>query len=205
MADIDGTQHRELFRRELWNRRELHAFAGVQRVANGDAPRIDDTDDVARKCFGNGFPVAPEEPVDARHAERGVEPRVHDRHVFGEPPRADAQERDTIAVTRVHVRLDLEDEAREIRIGRLDGADVRGARARARRQREQRVKKRLDAEVVQRAAEEDRCLLRAAIGVPIESRAGAGDDRNGVDQLLLAAIADQLVHFRRVGAGHDNR
>ena len=47
------------------------------------------------------------------------EPFVDDRHVLRQPARADADEGHAIAMPRVHVRLDLEHEAGEVRIGRL--------------------------------------------------------------------------------------
>src|SRR5207247_5102440 len=55
-----------------------------------------------------------------------------------------------------------------------------------------------------RAAEEDRCLPRAAIGIGIEAGPRARDDVDRVDELLLAAAADQLGDLRRLRAGDDD-
>ena len=81
-------------------------------------------------------------------------------HAAGEPPRADAHEGDAVAVLGIHVRLDLEDEAREGRgVGR-QRADRGGAGARRRGQVDEVVEERLEAEVVHGAAEEHRRHLR---------------------------------------------
>jgi hypothetical protein len=67
------------------------------------------------------------------------------------------------------------------------------------------VQERLDAEVVQRAAEKDRSLPRAAVRLAIEPRSGARDDLDRVDQLFLPALAHELRDFLRLSAGDDDR
>ena len=80
-------------------------------------------------------------------------------HAALEAARADAHERDAVAVRRVHVGLDLEDHAGELLLVGLDHALDRGAVARRRRQVDQRVEHLAHAEVVDRRAEEHRRLL----------------------------------------------
>ena len=77
---------------------------------------------------------------------------------FVEPAGADADEGDAIAMTRIHVRLDLEDEPGEALVDRAHLAGVAGARLRRRRELDERLQKRLEPEVGQRAAEEHRRL-----------------------------------------------
>ena len=77
-------------------------------------------------------------------------------HVRFEVTRDDSYEGYAVAVLRVHVRLDLEHEARERRVFRLHVAGVRFARPRRRRQLQELAEKRLDAEIRERRAEEDR-------------------------------------------------
>jgi predicted transcriptional regulator len=74
---------------------------------------------------------------------------------------ADAQEGDTVAVRRVHVRLDLEHEAGELVLFRVHHAAAGLARTRRRRVLDEGVEQLLDAEVVDRGAEEHRGLLAA--------------------------------------------
>ncbi len=57
-------------------------------------------------------------------------------------------------------------------VGRISPASLRRG-AGLRRERQQRAQKRLDAEVVQRAAEEDRRLALLPVGLQVEARAGA--------------------------------
>src|SRR6185503_1847576 len=62
-----------------------------------------------------------------------------------------------------------------------------------RSQRQQRVQKRLHAEVVQRASEEDWCLSGLLVGIGIKTGARTGDDLDRLDQLPLALGSDQFV------------
>ena len=59
---------------------------------------------------------------------------------------------------------------------------VAQAWGRAGRERQQRAQKRLDAEVVQRAAEEHRRLSFLPVRLEVEARAGALDHPSGFDQ-----------------------
>ena len=161
--DVGRPQDRKLLRRKLRNRRKLDGLPAYSVSPIAMRPGL---------TTRRRRPERPREPSRDRGRRTGrrataaarVEPRVDHEHVLRQPARADAQERDAIAVARVHVRLDLEDEPREVGIGRLDVPASARRGPRRRRERQQRVQKRLDAEVVQRAAEEDRCLLRVPVG-----------------------------------------
>src|SRR5262245_55095268 len=64
------------------------------------------------------------------------------------------------------------------------------------------MQKRLHAEIVECAAEEDWCLLRLPVCFGIEASAGAGDDFHGVDQLSLALGSYEFFDCR-VGRSGD--
>ena len=86
-------------------------------------------------------------------ASLSVLPGAHVRHLHAalEPPRADAHERDAVAVRAIHVRLDLEDEAREARRGRARRRpSASRAAAAAGASSKKRLEERLEAEVVDR-------------------------------------------------------
>ena len=106
---------------------------------------------------------------------------------------------------RIHVRLHLEHEAGKIRIRRQDQPHVAQARCGAWRERQQRAQKRLDAKVVERAAEEDRRLTFLAIGLQVEARSRALDHPCRLDQPLLALGADETLDRRIAWIRHGNR
>ena len=120
--------------------RKRTGVAGVHRVADAELSGIDQPDDVAGVGDVDRLAVAAEEPVGARRANQLADAAV------GAPScpcvnsaRADAHERDAIAMPRVHVRLDLEHEAGEAIVGRADDAGVAFARLRRRREIDQRA------------------------------------------------------------------
>ena len=118
----------EALRREARHRRELDRLALAEGVADGEEPRIDQPDHVAGERLLDRLPVLTEEPVRAGEADRPAQARVEDLHVLLEAPGADPQEGHPVAVARVHVRLDLEDEAGEIGVVRRHRAAVALAR-----------------------------------------------------------------------------
>ena len=142
--------------------------------------------------------LAAEEAIRPRRANLLPFARVGDHHVLLEHARAHAQERDAIAMPLVHVRLDLEHEAAEVRRLGRNHAVIAVAALRRRRQFGQRVQERLEAEVRQRAAEEHRRVLEVEIRLVIERGARAGDERGLVDQVLPRVLADQFRQLRIV-------
>ena len=150
-AEVLGREPRQL--------RKPHRPVGVQRVADGELPRVHQADHVAGIGDGNRLAVAAEEPERPRRPQRAPAAAVEQHHVLLEPAGTDPQEGDAIAMPRIHVRLDLEDVGGEARIGRDDQLAVFGlARLRRRRQVDQRAEERLEPEIGQRAAEEHRRL-----------------------------------------------
>ena len=104
-----------MFRGKGGNRRKLDRRALVERVADREGARIGQADDVARIGDVERFAVVGEELHRAREADFFAGARVAHRHVALELARADAHEGDAIAMARIHVRLNLEDEAGEAR------------------------------------------------------------------------------------------
>src|SRR2546423_6519773 len=102
----------------------------MQRVADREMPGIDETDDVARVRHVDRLAIATEEAVGARGPERLPDAAVEHHHVFGETARTHTDERDSVAMARIHVRLDLELETAEALIGGADGSRFGLARLR---------------------------------------------------------------------------
>ena len=85
----------------------------------------------------------------------------------------------------VHVRLDLEDEARELLLHRLHGALVGHTRQRARRPVHHGVEDVIDAEVTQRGAEEHRGHLTVDELLLVEFVAGTLDQLELLEEALV--------------------
>src|SRR5438128_11022454 len=147
----------------------------MERVADREMSRVDETDDVARVGHADRLAIAAEEPIRARGPERLPHAAVGHHHVLGEPAGADADERDTIAMTRIHVRLNLEHEAAEAFVGGVHDTRMRRARLRRWRKVDERLEEWLEAEVRQRAAEEDGRLPARQVFRHVELRAGRAD------------------------------
>ena len=120
-------------------------------------------------------------------------------HAFLVAAGADAQKGDAVAVRRVHVRLDLEHEAGELGLARVDTALFRRPRARRRRVLGECIEQFLDAEVVDGRAKKHRGLLAAQVGVDVEFVAGTAHQFDLVAQ-LLRLVAEHLVEARVVQA-----
>ena len=85
-------------------------------------------------------------------------PAVRQGHVFDEAPGADAHERDSVAVTRVHVRLNLEHKTGEPIVRRVHGTCVAHSGLWTRRNVDECLQEGLESEVGERTAEEHRSL-----------------------------------------------
>ena len=164
----------------------------MHRVADGELPRVDEAENVAGVRHVDRFAVAAEKAVRARRAQLLADAAVRQHHVFLETARADAHERHAIAVARIHVRLNLEDEAGEPLVGRRDNARIARPRRRRRRQIDERLQKRLEAEVRQRAAEEHRRLNAGQILLDVELRSGRADDVERLAKVRVHPLADHL-------------
>ena len=104
---------------------------------------------------------------------------------------ADAHKRQPVAVGLVHVRLNFEDERREIWIKRVDLTAVGHTRQGRRRHAEELLEERLHAEVRQRRAEEYRRQLSVAHLVHVKF-APRAEQLHIVAQLRMPPLAEDL-------------
>ena len=111
-------------------------------------------------------------------------------HAAAEGARAQPHEGDAVAVVGVHVRLDLEDEARDFAAAGLDRLRLGRLRPRRRRPGAERVEQLGDADALERRAEEHRRQVAAAKGVEVEGRAAR-----------RCAISSDSLRGRVVAAG----
>ena len=123
----------EEFRREVGDAGELQFFAFGEGVADADGAVVVDADDVASDGGVDVFALGGEEGECVRDFDVARKPHLAQFHARGEGAGVDAHEGDAVAVFRVHVRLDFEDEAAEFRFFRGNGAGGGGAGARRRR------------------------------------------------------------------------
>jgi hypothetical protein len=196
---------REAFRREARNRIKLDRWPGTQRIANLKDAWISKADHIAGKGLVDRLTLARKQAMRASHADRPPQPRVVDEHVLGKSARADPQERHTIAMQRIHIRLNLEHKSGEAFAGGIDQPAVAGARAGRRRQAQQRIQERLDTEVVERAAEEHRCQVAVTEAGVIEQRASALQQIDLVVQPAVRRCAQQLTQRQIIDCGDMDR
>ena len=114
--------------------------AGVERVADAELAGADQADDVAGQASSTVSRSWAKSWCELREPDLLAGADVVHLHVAREAARADAHERDAVAVRRVHVRLDLEDEAGELGVARAGpGRSSLGARRGGGRELEERV------------------------------------------------------------------
>jgi hypothetical protein len=106
-------------------------------------------------------------------------------HAALEVARGDAHEGDAVAMRRVHVGLDLEDDAAELLLVRVHGALDGAAVARRRRQIDEGVEHLAHAEVVDGRAEEHRRLPAGEEGRAVERRRRVGEQLDLAFGLLV--------------------
>ncbi|MNQ30529.1 hypothetical protein D3C85_438740 [compost metagenome] len=123
-------------------------------------------------------------------------------HALGVGAGDDAHEGDTVAVFRIHVRLDLEHEAGELLLGGHHFAALGLARHGGRGPVGQAVQHVVDAEVTQCGTEEDRGHLAGDEGLVIELRRGALHQLQFAAQLGGQIFTDGGVQLRVVQPLH---
>ena len=183
---------REELRRKDRDARVAQLSAGGQRVAQREDARVEQADDVAGVGVFHGLALVGHELLRLLELDRLVGAAVPDGHALGEHARADAHERQPVAVGGVHVRLNLEDEAGEVRVGRLHGAHialVRGGRGGV---FEEAGEERLHAEVGDGRAEEHRRERARAHLLEVEGVARHIQQLDFVHQAGIQALAEHL-------------
>jgi hypothetical protein len=122
-------------------------------------------------------------------------------HAAFELSRADPDEGDAVAVVGVHVGLDLEDEGRHLRLGRMHGPAVGFLVARRRAEIAERLDQVAHAEIPERRSEEDRCQVPLAERLQVEWAAGLAREFQFVDEggpVIVGQQAGDLVRIRTV-------
>ena len=184
----------EQLRGEIGDSGEGELLALGERVADVDGAVVVQADDVACPGLVRMLAVCGHERQRIRDADFLSEPHVMKAHSATVGARADAQERDPVAVPGIHVGLDLEHEACQGSLVRFDHAGGRDSRPRRRRMIHERMQQFLDAEIRDRRAEVDRRLPSGEVGAGIECGHRAADeldlvaDRRGI-------VAEERARF----------
>ena len=171
-------------------------WPGVQAVADPQTAGIDQTDDVARPGFVDGVPVGPEHRRRVLGGEGPGRSAVRQHHASLEASGAHPDERNTIAMGRVHICLNLEDEPGELRIQSPGRAVDIGDRRRPGRQIDHGVQEMAHPEVRQRRAHEQRAGSPGQKALHIQ--AGADLVEEGA---LLHGVRPGVAQLRVRGRG----
>ena len=172
-------------------RKHALALGVAHRVADCKHARVKNTDDVARVGLVYDRTVLRHQLL--RRGEHHLFARAHVQHLFTahKLARADAHERDAVAVRLVHVRLDLEHKRREMVVERVDHADIRRARGRRRGHLQKLLEEGFHAEVGQRRAKEHRRQLARVHSRKVKFVACAREQLHIVDQGLVLVLRQQ--------------
>ena len=200
---VTQTRAAEQFRREVGNAGERQRLAFGEGVADGDGAVVVDADHVARERLCGDLAVAGHEGQRVGQLHLLAAAHVEGLHAGLEAARAHPHEGHAVAVLRVHVGLDLEDEAGQLVLGRLHLATGGLARLRRRCVFDEKVQQWLHAEVVDARAEEHRRLPAVQVGLLVEGVAGALHQFQFVAQRGQHLRADLLLQARRVQRGED--
>ena len=211
----------EYLRRKAGNLVVADRFVLGQGVT--DAKRIvtDESDHIARPSFIDSFTFLTEKLVGGGEAHRATGALMDDIHVALEFAGTDAEKRDAVTVFRVHVGLDLENEARELavihrdfdgyrlRFGQPGVADPGGTNTATRRRWhgvvEKTVEEELDAEIVHGGTEIDGGLLAGLHGPEVEGVAGAIEHLELFLDLVIGVFVELAADGRIVEGGDAHR
>ncbi len=195
----------ELFRRERRYARELQFLALGEGVADLEVAGVVQTHDVARPCRVDHRLLLGHESRGRRELHLLAAAHVQVVAIALERARADLHEGDAVAVVGVHVGVDLEDEARHLRLPGLHGTRLGGRRTRRGSDAHEALQELAHAEVIDRRPEEDGSQLAAQVGVAVE---GVVDPLHQFDvrtQLRRIALAHMLRQLGRREVGDLHR
>ena len=189
----------EQLRQEARDADELQLFAFGKRVAYFEVAGVVQADDIAREgfvdhrfLFGHKCGRRGELDVFA-----GAYMQV--RFIAFENSRTNLQEGDPVAVVRVHVRMDFKEESGQFGFVRVDVALRRMRFPRRRGDVDKTVEQLADAEIVQRAAEENRRDRSGPVTVQFERRIDPFDQFQVVAQMLRerfdVPVDSRIVQF----------
>ena len=169
---IGQTHAAQNLRREVRHAGKIEILAFRQRIADAQRPVIGNADDVARIGLLGKRAILRKEKLRRVQADGLAGSHLLDLHAAGKLAGAEPDEGDTVAVVRIHIRLDLENECGRAGFGGRDDALVGGLRPRRRRDGAKRIEEVAHAEIFERTAEEDRSQVAFGKGARIESLAG---------------------------------
>ena len=193
---IGSNDPRKMLRRETRDPGEFQLAVRRKRIADAQRAAIHHADHVTRPGLLDHRPLTRQELLRARESQRLAGPHVRDRQSRLEPPRADAHEGNPVAMLGVHVRLDLEHEAREVGVRRVDQAVRRLARGGSRRELHEFPQERLDAEVGERAREEYRRQRTGKHRRFAERVPGLVEQRDVVHELRVCLAPEHVAQTR---------
>ena len=189
--------------REVGNAGEMQRLASGKAVADRDGAVVVDADHVAGVGGLDDFPIRGHEGQRVRQLHFLAGARLQGLHAGVEAAGADAQKGDAVAVLRIHVRLDLEHEAREGFLIRRHFSRGGGAWLGRRRVFDEKVEQQLHAEVVHRRTEEHRCLFAGQVGRLVERMRRTLHEFEFVTQIGQHARADACLELRGVDRSED--
>ena len=111
---IGRNRAREMLGRKARDALEFERPIAPQRVTDSQSPAIHDADHIARPRLFDRYSIARHELLRRGEANRFSTALMQHLHVGFEMPGHDAHERHAVAVLRIHVRLNLEHETREV-------------------------------------------------------------------------------------------
>ena len=152
-------------------------------------------DDVARPGLLDVGPVLGHEDGGVGEGDVLADSMMPDLHTAGELAGADPQEGDPVAMSRVHVGLDLENKTGKILFVRIHIPGHGGPRTGRRGQFDEAVQQLLDTEIINGAAKKDRCLRGTQVMVVLERVGCPGDELQIIPQ-FIGLSAEQLVQTR---------
>ena len=151
---------------------KLDTLAGGQRVANPEIGVADESDDVSRVGFVHRLAFLAEQSVRTCEPHLLAGARMKHGHVPFKFAGADSDVRDAVAVLRIHVRLNLENEPGKIPGARFDHFFARSPSLGRRRVLEESLQDQFDTKIVHRAAEKNRRRAAGQNLLIVEFRSG---------------------------------
>lgn len=185
----------EQFRREVRDAGELEIFTLGEGVTDLDGAVVVQADDVAGARLDRLFAITGHEGHGVGDVHILAQTHVAHLHALGVGAGDDAHKGDTVAVLRIHVRLDLEHEAGELLLGRHHFTALGLARHGRRRPVGEAVQHVVDTEVAECGTEEDRSHLAGDEGVVIELGGGALHQLQFTAQLGRQIVADGCIQL----------
>ena len=199
---VDGEDPREDFGREDRDSLEPEIVRTVcEGVSDSENSGVEDADDISGVSVLNNGSVLRHELLGLGEGDFFVVADVLDGHIFLVFAGADTQERHAVAVVRVHVRLNFEDEAGEVVRVRIDSALVSFAAGWAWRDLQEALEERFDTEVRDGGTEVDGRELAAEDFLLV---IGVSCNIQQLDFCLKVGesrVADGFSHFIVIGLG----